>query len=48
MSYKVKQMYHNLSKTPDEVLAAADRDDNGIPEDDIEIVGRVGITQTLI
>jgi len=30
----------------DEVLAAADRDDNGIPEDDIEIIGRVDITQT--
>ena len=30
----------------DEVLAAADRDGNGIPEDDIEIVGRVGSTQT--
>ena len=33
-------------QTPDEVLAAADRDNNGIPEDDIEIVGRVNITQT--
>ncbi len=33
-------------QTADEVLAAADRDDNGIPEDDIEIVGRVNITQT--
>ena len=31
---------------PDEVLAAVDRDGNGIPEDDIEIVGRVNITQT--
>ena len=29
-----------------EVLAAADRDGNGIPEDDIAIVGRVGVTQT--
>ncbi len=33
-------------QNPDEVLAAADRDNNGIPEDDIEIVGRVNITQT--
>ena len=33
-------------QNPDEVLAAADRDANGIPEDDIEIVGRVDITQT--
>ena len=33
-------------QSTDEVLAAADRDDNGIPEDDIEIVGRVGSTQT--
>ena len=33
-------------QNPDEVLAAADRDNNGIPEDDIEIVGRVDITQT--
>ena len=31
-------------QNPDEVLAAADRDGNGIPEDDIEIVGRVNIT----
>ena len=30
----------------DEVLAAADRDGNGIAEDDINIVGRIGITQT--
>ena len=30
----------------DEVLTAADRDNNGIPEADIEIVGRVNITQT--
>jgi len=33
-------------QSPDEVLAAADRDDNGIPEDDIEIVGRVSSIQT--
>ena len=33
-------------QSADEVLAAADRDGNGIPEDDIEIVGRVDITQT--
>ena len=33
-------------QTTDEVLAAADRDNNGIPENDINIVGRVGITQT--
>ena len=39
---EVPQPFQN----PDEVLAAADRDDNGIPEDDIEIVGRVNITQT--
>ena len=26
-------------QNPEEVLAAADRDDNGIPEDDIAIVG---------
>ena len=29
-----------------EVLAAADRDGNGIPEDDITVVGRVDIAQT--
>ena len=39
-------MCHNLFRISDEVLAAADRDSNGIPEDDIEIVGRVDITQT--
>ena len=33
-------------QNPDEVLAAADRDGNGIPEDDIAIVGRVNVTQT--
>ena len=33
-------------QNPDEVLTAADRDENGIPEDNIEIVGRVDITQT--
>ena len=33
-------------QSTDEVLAAADRDDNGIPENDIQIVGRVNITQT--
>ncbi len=33
-------------QSDDEVLAAADRDNNGIPENDIEIVGRVDITQT--
>ena len=33
-------------QSTDEVLAAADRDSNGIPEDDIQIVGRVDITQT--
>ena len=30
----------------DEVLTAADRDGNGIPEDDVAIVGRVNISQT--
>lgn len=30
----------------DEVLAASDNDGNGIPEDDISIVGRVDVTQT--
>jgi|GEM_PF-785288 len=30
----------------DEVLAAADRDGNGISEDDVAIVGRVDVTQT--
>ena len=29
-----------------EVLVAADRDNNGIPEDDIAIIGRVDVTQT--
>ena len=38
----VSQPFQN----PDEVLAAADRDDNGIPEDDVTIVGRVNVTQT--
>ena len=33
-------------QNPDEVLTAADRDGNGIPEDDITIVGRVDVTQT--
>ena len=33
-------------QNPDEVLTAADRDGNGIPEDDIAIVGRVDVTQT--
>ena len=33
-------------QNPDEVLAAADRDNNGIPEDDVAIVGRVDVTQT--
>ena len=33
-------------QSPDEVLAAADRDGNGIPEDDIAIVGRVDVRQT--
>ena len=33
-------------QNPDEVRAAADRDGNGIPEDDIAIVGRVNATQT--
>ena len=50
----VRKRYRLQSETDDpqpfqstnEVLAAADRDGNGIPEDDIEIVGRVNITQT--
>ena len=33
-------------QNPDEVLAATDRDGNGIPEDDVTIVGRVDVTQT--
>lgn len=33
-------------QSADEVHAAVDRNGNGIPEDDITIVGRVGITQT--
>ena len=33
-------------QNPDEVLAAGDSDGNGIPEDDINIVGRVDVTQT--
>ncbi len=33
-------------QNPDAVLTAADRDRNGIPEDDIAIVGRVDVTQT--
>jgi hypothetical protein len=36
----------NPFQNPDEVLAAGDSDGNGIPEDDIAIVGRVGATQT--
>lgn len=33
-------------ENPNEVIAATDSDDNGIPEDDITIVGRVSLTQT--
>ena len=33
-------------QTADEVLAARDSDGNGIPEDNISIVGRVDVTQT--
>ena len=33
-------------QNPNEVLGAADRDGNGIPEDDINIIGRVDPTQT--
>ena len=32
-------------QSPDEVLAAADRNDNGIPDDDITVVGRLDVTQ---
>ena len=38
----VLQPFQNLN----EVLAAADRDGNGISEDDVAIVGRVDVTQT--
>ena len=33
-------------QSPDEVLAAADRNDNSIPDDDITVVGRLDVTQT--
>ena len=33
-------------QSSDEVLGAADRDNNGIPDDDITVIGRVDLTQT--
>ena len=39
-------MSHKPFQNAAEVLAAADRNDDGIAEDDITIVGRVPITQT--
>ena len=33
-------------QSPNEVLGAADRNNNGIPDDDITVVGRVNVTQT--
>ena len=37
---------HQPFQNPNEVLGAADHDGNGIPEDDINIIGRVDPTQT--
>ena len=50
----VRKRYERLSEADvpqsfqnsNEVLVAADRDNNGIPEDDIAIIGRVDVTQT--